>query len=212
MICVFISAYRISVILIFFETLNFKFIHMITVILLAALVLLVIWAINIYNKLVSKRNMVEEGWSSIDVQLKRRSDLIPSLISTTKAYMQHEEGLFRNLAELRSKSMSARLVNEQSKTETELSRSLGQLFALAENYPDLKANQNFLHMQQQLSELEDHIQMARRYYNGSVRNYNIQVESFPDSVIASSFNFTKRDFFELENLADRELPKVDYSN
>ena len=185
---------------------------MITVILLAALVLLVIWAINIYNKLVSKRNMVEEGWSSIDVQLKRRSDLIPSLISTTKAYMQHEEGLFRNLAELRSKSMSARLVNEQSKTETELSRSLGQLFALAEKYPDLKANQNFLHMQQQLSELEDHIQMARRYYNGSVRNYNIQVESFPDSVIASSFNFTKRDFFELENLADRELPKVDYSN
>jgi LemA protein len=153
--------------------------------------------------------MVAEGWSSIDVQLKRRADLIPNLISTAKAYMKHEDRLFRDLAELRSQSISARMVNEQSKAETGLNKSLGQLFAVAEKYPDLKANENFLQLQQQISELENHIQMARRYYNGSVRNYNIQVESFPDSVIASSFNFIKRDFFELENLADREVPEFD---
>lgn len=176
------------------------------------LIILFIWTITIYNKLVTNRNMADEGWSSIDVQLKRRADLIPNLIQTVKAYMKHEEGLLSRIAELRSQSIAARQVSDQSRTETELSRSLGQLFAIAENYPDLKANQNFLQLQNQLSELEDHIQMARRYYNGSVRNYNIQVESFPDMIIASAFKFRKKDYFELENPADRQVPNVDFSN
>ncbi len=176
------------------------------------LVILFIWTITIYNKLVTNRNMADEGWSSIDVQLKRRADLIPNLIRTVKAYMKHEEGLLSRIAELRSRSIAARQVSDQSKAEGELSRSLGQLFAIAENYPDLKANQNFLQLQNQLSELEEHIQMARRYYNGSVRNYNIQVESFPDMIIASTFKFFKKDYFELENPADKEVPSVDFSN
>ncbi len=176
------------------------------------LIILTIWTIAIYNKLVTNRNMADEGWSSIDVQLKRRADLIPNLIQTVKAYMKHEEGLLSRISELRSKSISARQVSDQSRAETELSRSLGQLFAIAENYPDLKANQNFLQLQNQLSELEDHIQMARRYYNGSVRNYNIQVESFPDMIIASAFKFRKKDYFELENPSDREVPRVDFGN
>lgn len=176
------------------------------------LVILFVWAILIYNKLVTNRNMADEGWSSIDVQLKRRADLIPNLIETVKAYMKHEEGLLSRISELRSKSIAARQVSDQSSAETELSRSLGQLFAIAENYPDLKANQNFLQLQNQLSELEDHIQMARRYYNGSVRNYNIQVESFPDMIVASAFKFLKKDYFELENPSDREVPTVDFSN
>jgi LemA protein len=176
------------------------------------LIILFIWTITIYNKLVSNRNMADEGWSSIDVQLKRRADLIPNLIQTVQAYMKHEEGLLSRIAELRSQSIAARQVSDQSRAETELSRSLGQLFAIAENYPDLKANQNFLQLQNQLSELEDHIQMARRYYNGSVRNYNIQVESFPDMIIASAFKFHKKDYFELENPADRQVPNVDFSN
>jgi LemA protein len=176
------------------------------------LIILTIWTIAIYNKLVTNRNMADEGWSSIDVQLKRRADLIPNLIQTVKAYMKHEEGLLSRISELRSKSIAARQVSDQSRAETELSRSLGQLFAIAENYPDLKANQNFLQLQNQLSELEDHIQMARRYYNGSVRNYNIQVESFPDMIIASAFKFRKKDYFELENPSDREVPRVDFGN
>jgi LemA protein len=181
------------------------------IIIIFFLVVLFIWAIMIYNKLVSNRNMADEGWSSIDVQLKRRADLIPNLIQTVRAYMKHEEGLLSRISELRSQSIAARQVSDQSKAEGELSRSLGQLFAIAENYPDLKANQNFLQLQSQLSEMEEHIQMARRYYNGSVRNYNIQVESFPDMIIASSFKFRRKDYFELENSSDREVPKVDFS-
>jgi LemA protein len=176
------------------------------------LIVILIWGIMIYNKLVSHRNMADEGWSSIDVQLKRRADLIPNLIQTVSAYMKHEEGLLSRISELRSQSIAARQVSDQSKAEGELSRSLGQLFAIAENYPDLKANQNFLQLQNQLSDMEEHIQMARRYYNGSVRNYNIQVESFPDMIIASSFKFRKKDYFELVNPVDREVPKVDFSN
>ena len=185
---------------------------MILIIIVFILAVLFIWTIMIYNKLVSNRNMADEGWSSIDVQLKRRADLIPNLIQTVRAYMKHEEGLLSRISELRSQSIAARQVSDQSKAEGELSRSLGQLFAIAENYPDLKANQNFLQLQNQLSDMEEHIQMARRYYNGSVRNYNIQVESFPDMIIASSFKFRKKDYFELVNPVEREVPKVDFSN
>ncbi|MCC5931091.1 MAG: LemA family protein [Cyclobacteriaceae bacterium] len=183
-----------------------------TLIVLAILMAIFFYAISMYNKLVSKRNMVEEAWSSIDVQLKRRSDLLPNLIQTVKAYMTHEEGLLSKIADLRSKSIAARQVSDQSKVELDMTRTLGQLFAIAENYPDLKANQNFMHMQQQLTELEDHIQMSRRYYNGSVRDFNTRIESFPDLLIASMFNFGKRDFFELENEIDRQVPQVNFGN
>jgi LemA protein len=176
------------------------------------LIILTIWTIMIYNKMVTNRNMADEGWSSIDVQLKRRADLIPNLIQTVRAYMKHEEGLLSRISELRSQSIAARQVSDQSKAEGELSHTLGQLFAISENYPELKANQNFMQLQNQLAELEEHIQMARRYYNGSVRNYNIQIESFPDMIIASTFKFQRKDYFELENASDRIAPNVDFSN
>ena len=185
---------------------------MILIVIAFILVILFVWAIMIYNKLVTNRNMADEGWSSIDVQLKRRADLIPNLIQTVKTYMKHEDVLLSRISELRSRSIAARQVRDQSLAESELSRSLGQLFAIAENYPDLKANQNFLQLQTQLSELEDHIQMARRYYNGSVRNYNIQVESFPDMIVASAFKFFKKDYFDIEKPEDREVPTVDFSS
>lgn len=181
-----------------------------SLILLAAVLALSFYLINIYNRLVSKKNMVDEAWSSIDVQLKRRADVIPNLIHTVKTYMTHEDNLLSKIADLRSKSIAARQVSDQSKVELDVSRTLGQLFAIAENYPDLKANQNFMHLQQQLSELEDHIQMSRRYYNGSVRDFNIRIESFPDLLVASMFNFHKRDFFELENELDRQVPQVNF--
>jgi LemA protein len=181
-------------------------------IIMAIVLALSAYLISIYNSLVSKKNMVEEAWSSIDVQLKRRADLIPNLIQTVKAYMTHEDSLLSQIAELRSKSIAARQISDQSKVELDMTRTLGQLFAIAENYPDLKANQNFMHMQQQLSELEDQIQMSRRYYNGSVRDFNIRIESFPDLLVASMFSFAKRDFFELENELDRQVPQINFGN
>jgi len=172
---------------------------------------LIVLVILMYNKFVRLRNLVEEGWSGIDVQLKRRSNLIPNLVETVKGYMGHERDLLTKVTELRTQSMQAKEVGEKGRLEGLLSRSLANVFAVAEGYPDLKANQNFLDLQQQLSEIEEQIQLARRYYNGTVRNLNIQVESFPSNIVARYFNFTQAEFFEIEDEAERAVPKVAFS-
>jgi LemA protein len=181
-----------------------------TIIILIVVSLLALFVIATYNKLVRLRNMVEEGWSGIDVQLKRRANLIPNLLETVKGYMGHERELLSKVSELRTQSMKAQDVGEKGRLEGMLSRSLANVFAVAEGYPDLKANQNFLELQTELSDLEEQIQMARRYYNGTVRNLNIQVESFPSSIIAGIFNFTKGAFFEIEDPAERAVPEVKF--
>ena len=182
-----------------------------TVLVLGLVGLLIVFVIFIYNKLVRLRNLVEEGWSGIDVQLKRRATLIPNLVETVKGYMGHERDLLTKVTELRAQSMKAQEVGEKARVEGLLSRSLANVFAVAEGYPDLKANQNFLDLQQKLSEIEDQIQLARRYYNGTVRNLNIQVESFPSNIVARYFNFTQAEFFEIEDEAERAVPKVAFS-
>jgi len=179
---------------------------------LAVAVAIVLWFIAVYNKLIKLRNMKEEGWSGIDVQLKRRSNLIPNLLESVKGYMGHERGVLEKITELRQQSMQADSVGEKIVAESALTRSLGRLFALAENYPDLKASNNFIDLQAQLSQLEDEIQMARRYYNGTVRNLNVAIETFPNSVVAGMFHFQKGAFFEIEDEDDRAVPRVDFTS
>ncbi len=175
----------------------------------ATIVLLVIIGMTlIYNRLVRLRNMVREGWSGIDVQLMRRATLIPNLVETVKGYMVHERNLLAEIAELRSRSLRTEKVGEKGEIETALSRSLGSLMAVAEGYPDLKASQNFLELQRELSDIEDQIQMARRYYNGTVRNLNIAVESFPGNLVARLFTFRQAEFFAIDDDNDRQAPQV----
>jgi LemA protein len=170
----------------------------------------ILYAIGLYNRLVRNKNMVAEGWSGIEVQLKRRSNLIPNLIETVKGYMAHEAGLLSEITTLRSRSKQTRSVPEKSRIESALTRSLGNLLALAEAYPDLKASRNFLDLQDDLSQIENDIQMARRYYNGTVRNLNISIESFPGNLIAERFRFEKAVFFDIDDAAEREVPAVKF--
>jgi len=179
-------------------------------VLIGIILVLAVWAIGIYNSLVRNRNLVKEGWSGIEVQLKRRADLIPNLIETAKGYMGHERGLLEKVTELRAQSLKTDHVEDRGRVEGALSRSLANLFAVAEGYPDLKANQNFLDLQSQLSQLEEQIQMARRYYNGTVRDYNIRVESFPSNLVARSFAFNQAEFFEIAEETDRAVPRVSF--
>ena len=166
-----------------------------------------VWA---YNALVKNKNLVAEGWSGIDVQLRRRADLIPNLIETVKGYAAHEDKLFHDIAELRAKSISGGSVAEQSAVGQAMSQALGKLFAVAEAYPELKADANFRDLQDKLAGIEDEIQLSRRYYNGAVRNLNTMIESFPTHIIASQFKFEKAEFFEIGDAAAREVPKVDF--
>jgi LemA protein len=171
----------------------------------------IVYAIVIFNRLVRTRQMANEAWSGIDVQLKRRSDLVPNLVDSVKGYAAHERSV---LEEVTQKRGAARALPEgdvaaRAQAEGALSAALGRLFALAENYPDLKASANFLELQQQLSTLENEIQMARRYYNGAVRDLNVLVQSFPSNLIAGLFGFGPRDFFELSDMAERAVPQVD---
>ena len=182
----------------------------ILLVLLAVAVVVVVWGILIYNRLVRLRNLVLEGWSGIDVQLKRRSNLIPNLIKTVKGYMGHERGVLKEVTELRTRSMAAGAPGEKGRIEGALSRSLTSLFAVAENYPDLKANQNFIDLQDQLAEIEDQIQLARRHYNGATRNLNIAVESFPSNIVARMFSFVLAEFFEIDDAEDRAVPEVEF--
>ncbi|SMQ59952.1 LemA protein [Devosia lucknowensis] len=181
-------------------------------IVLALVVGVVGYAIVIYNGLVSNRQMVKEGWSGIDVQLKRRTDLIPNLMETVKGYMAHERETLDAVVNARAKATSASAAGPaaRAQAEGELSAALGRLIAVAEAYPDLKANTTFLEFQTALQGVEDEIQMARRYYNGAVRNLNIQVESFPSNLVANAFKFEQAEYFELENEAERAVPQVKF--
>ncbi len=177
-------------------------------ILLALVVVALTGAITIYNRLVRNRQMVQEGWSGIDVQLKRRADLIPNLIEAVKGYMGHERGVLEQVTELRAQSLKAGGVGDKARVEGALGAALGNLFAVAENYPDLKASQNFIQLQQSLADIEEQIQLSRRYYNGAARNLNILVASFPSNLVANMFRFTPAEYFEIEDAADRAVPKV----
>ncbi len=170
-----------------------------------------LWGIALYNRLVRFKNMVMEGWSGIDVQLKRRANLIPNLIETVKGYMGHERETLEAVTELRAQSRGGGAPGEQGRLAGALGRSLAGLFAVAENYPDLKANQNFMDLQGELAEIEEQIQLARRYYNGATRNLNIACESFPSVIIARMFDFAQAEFFEIEDAEDRAVPEVSFA-
>lgn len=179
-------------------------------ILLAIIAAIIFWAVAVYNALVQLRNQADEGWSGIDVQLKRRYNLIPNLIETVKGYQKHEKGVFEEVTQLRSRAMKTSDIDEKGPAESALTLGLGKLFAVAENYPELKANVNFLDLQKNLNEIEDEIQLARRYYNGTVRNYNTKIQSFPDMIIAKQFAFTAKPFFEITEEAEKAVPKVSF--
>lgn len=182
----------------------------VVLILLAVIVVVLIWVASLYNRFVKNSNLVKEAWSGVDVQLKRRYDLIPNLVETVKGYSEHEKGLFEEIANLRSRSMNAGTLKEKGEAETALSGTLKTLFAVAEAYPELKANQNFMELQKALHETEEQVQLARRYYNGTVRNYNILVEAFPSNLIASMFKYEKAEYFEVEEAAERQAPEVKF--
>ena len=171
-----------------------------------------LFGVVLYNSLVKSRQMAEEAWSGIDVQLKRRADLIPNLIETVKGYAAHEKTTLEGVIELRNKAQAipAGDVATRGVAENLLGQALGRVMAIAEAYPDLKANTNFLEMQRALDGIEGEIQMARRYYNGSARELNIKVESFPSNLIANPLGFAKKDYFEITNEADRALPQVKF--
>ena len=175
----------------------------------AVVVALLIYGVFIFNRLIRERNMVREGWSGIDVQLRRRADLVPALVETVKAYAAHERSLFEEITAIRSASIAAANVRAQENAERALESALGKLIALKEAYPDLKADRNFLKLQEQLAEIEDQLQMARRYYNGSVRNLNISIQSFPNVLIARPLGFTEAEFFEADE-AGRATPGVSF--
>ena len=183
-----------------------------TMIIVAILVAVAIYAISIYNRLVKNKNMVEEGWSGIDVQLKRRSNLIPNLLATVKGYMKHEKDVLTEVTRLRAgvEDAADKSPAERSRAEQALSGGLLKLFAVMENYPDLKADKNVLDFQNSLEEIENEIQMSRRYYNGAVRNLNVLIESFPSNLIANTFNFIKAEFFEIMDDNDRAVPEVEF--
>lgn len=180
--------------------------------LIALIVAVAGYLIYAYNALVSQKNLVAEGWSGIDVQLKRRADLIPNLVETVKGYASHEDKLFRDIAELRAKSIAGGSVADQSAVGQAMTAALGRLFAIAEAYPQLKADANFRDLQDKLAGVEDEIQLSRRYYNGAVRTFNTMIESFPSNVVANFFRFVKAEFFDIGDAAQRETPKVDFKN
>ena len=181
-------------------------------VLIGLAVVLGLWLMALYNGLVKKRNMVQEGWSGIEVQLKRRANLIPNLVETVKGYVGHEKGVLEEVTKLRGQSLQGGAPAERSAVESALGGALGRLMAISEAYPDLKANQNFLSLQGSLSEVEEQIQLSRRYYNGTVRDLNIAIQSFPANLVADRFGFKEAEFFELENEADRAVPQVNFGN
>ena len=170
----------------------------------------VLLVIGIYNSLVGLRNQVDNAWSQIDVQLKRRHDLIPNLVETAKGYMQHERGTFEAITEARSKAMGAHNVSDASKAEGQLTEALSKFMLVVENYPDLKANQNFLSLQETLTSTENKIAFSRQGYNDQVLFYNNKIQMFPSNIVAGMFNFTKRDYFEISNEAERSVPQVKF--
>ena len=182
----------------------------ITLIILAAVAIFFFYGISIYNRLVKLKTMVEEAWSSIDVMLKKRHDLIPNLVETVKGYATHERATLDSVTRARAAAMGANPIQEKEVAEKNLSQAMMTLNAVAEQYPDLKANTNFLQLQGELSALEGDIEKSRRYYNGTVRENNILVETFPSNILANMFKFTKATFFELDNVAERAVPSIKF--
>lgn len=177
---------------------------------LVPLVLIFLWVAGVYNSLVKLKNRAKEAWADIDVQLKRRYNLIPNLVETVKGYATHEREVFENVTEARARAMGAKDVKEKQEAENALSQTLKTLFAVSEGYPELKASQNFLELQRELRDTEDKIQAARRFYNTNVRDLSIRIESFPANLIVSFFGFKKMELFELTAAEEREAPKVKF--
>ncbi len=174
-------------------------------------ILLVFFVIGLYNTLIRLRRRCDNGWAQIDVQLKRRYDLIPNLVETAKGYMKHEREVLENVTKARQQAINASGVKDQAKAENLLTSTLRSLFAVVENYPELKANENMLAVQEELVSTENKISFARQHFNDCVMEYNTRTETVPANVIAGMFAFKGRDFFELEDTAQREAPKVDFS-
>lgn len=178
-------------------------------ILLIVVAFVALWAVMVYNGLITLKNRTDEAWSDIDVQLKRRYDLIPNIVETVKGYAAHEAGTFQKVTEARTAAMGAKTMAEHAQAENALSQTLKSLFAVAEAYPELKANTNFLQLQQELADTEDKIQAARRFYNGNVRDFNIKLQVFPTNMIGGMLGFAKRDFFEIVE-AEKAAPTVTF--
>ena len=176
----------------------------------AGLLLVILYVIGTYNVFVGLRNQVDNAWSQIDVQLKRRHDLIPNLVETCKGYMQHERGTFEAVTNARAQAMGAKSVSEAAKAEGALGEALSKFMLVVENYPELKANQNFLAVQEELSSTENKIAFSRQAYNDQAMFFNNRIQMFPSNIVAGIFSFTKRDFFEVSAAAEREAPKVSF--
>jgi LemA protein len=181
------------------------------IVLLVVVGVFLLWAVSAYNGLVKLRNHVKNAWAQIDVQLKRRHDLIPNLVETVKGFAGHEKQTLENIVKARSQAVSAQGVASKAKAEGELSQALGRLMMVVEQYPDLKANQNFLALQEELTSTENKIGFSRQFYNDSVMVFNTKVQSVPTNIIAGSFGFGEEEFFELEDAAERQTPKVSFS-
>ncbi len=183
---------------------------MLMFIVLGILVIIIFWIVAMYNGLVRLRNQVKNAWSQIDVQLKRRHDLIPNLVETAKGYMKHERETLESITNARSHAVEASGVANQAKAEGELNNAISRFMLVVENYPDLKASQNFLSLQEELSSTENKVSFSRQAYNDQVQNFNIKIESVPSNIIAGMFNFKQAEFFEIETPAERETPKVKF--
>lgn len=179
------------------------------VVVLVIVVLLVLYLVSIYNKLVNSRNKVDNQFSQIDIQLKRRTDLIPNLVETVKGYAKHEENTFKEVVEARNKAVSANSINEKIDANNELTGALNKLFALSESYPELKANENFLSLQNDLKETEDKITYSRQFYNDSAMQFNNIVEMFPSNIVANMFHFKKYEYFKIAE-EEKSAPKVKF--
>src|SRR5665213_90062 len=181
-----------------------------SLIFLAILVVAALWAVSIFNGLVRRKNVVAEAWSGIEAQLKRRADLIPNLVATVQGYAAHERGTFDELTKLRAEA-GTQDIAQRAQTEQAITSAIGKVMAVAEAYPDLKASANFQSLQKDLADIEDQIQLARRYYNGAARDFNVMIEQFPSNLVANIGSFKPAPFFQIENAADRDVPKVAFA-
>jgi LemA protein len=181
------------------------------IVVVAVPVVMGLWAVGVYNGLVMARNAVKNAWAQIDVQLKRRRDLIPNLVETAKGYMTHERETLENITKARNLAAQPQGVADQAKSEAALSRAMSSFFVVVENYPDLKANQNFLQLQEELTSTENKVGFARQYYNDETMRFNTRLQQFPGNIVANMFSFKAAEFFEIEDAKEREAPKVSFS-
>ncbi len=185
--------------------------YLLTAAIVVVIALVLLWLIVAYNRFIRGVHLVREAWSGIDVQLKRRHDLVPNIVEAVKGYSSHERDVFEEVAALRAVGSDGDDVHKRSEAENALTQSIKTLFAVAEDYPELRASENFLSLHEALVEVEDDIQYARRYYNGTVRDFNIRVEAFPSNIVAAMFGFRRREYFEIELASERLVPEMDLS-